>query len=140
MLIANALGADILESGALLGYLPALCEHLLGEPLKHALGGDLVVRRGGGAGGRAGESGYPGDQGRIPATAIRSGVRSATSTPQRRAELIARDARPSPQLRRAGAGATVPGAGVGPRPRRAASPHAPSACACSPWPAPTATW
>ncbi len=33
VLIANALGANILESGALLGYLPALCEHLLGEPL-----------------------------------------------------------------------------------------------------------
>ena len=33
VLIANALGSDILETGALLGFLPRLCEHLLGEPL-----------------------------------------------------------------------------------------------------------
>jgi len=34
VLLANALGSGVLESGALLGYLPGLCEHLLGEPLK----------------------------------------------------------------------------------------------------------
>ena len=34
VLIANALGASILESGALLGFLPGLCEHLLGESLR----------------------------------------------------------------------------------------------------------
>jgi uncharacterized circularly permuted ATP-grasp superfamily protein/uncharacterized alpha-E superfamily protein len=34
VLIANSLGAGLLESGALLGFLPALCEQLLGEPLK----------------------------------------------------------------------------------------------------------
>ena len=33
VLIANALGSNILESGALLGYLPVLCQRLLGEPL-----------------------------------------------------------------------------------------------------------
>lgn len=33
VLIANALGSGVLESGALLGYLPALAERLLGEPL-----------------------------------------------------------------------------------------------------------
>ena len=33
VLIANALGSNLLESGALLGFLPALCERLLGEPL-----------------------------------------------------------------------------------------------------------
>jgi uncharacterized circularly permuted ATP-grasp superfamily protein/uncharacterized alpha-E superfamily protein len=33
VLLANALGAGVLESGALLGYLPALSERLLGEPL-----------------------------------------------------------------------------------------------------------
>ncbi|MGB0126829.1 MAG: circularly permuted type 2 ATP-grasp protein, partial [Rhodocyclaceae bacterium] len=33
VLIANALGANILETGALLGFLPGLCEHLLEEPL-----------------------------------------------------------------------------------------------------------
>ena len=32
--LANALGAGVLESGALLGYLPALSERLLGEPLR----------------------------------------------------------------------------------------------------------
>jgi uncharacterized alpha-E superfamily protein len=32
--IANALGSGVLESGALLGYLPELSESLLGEPLK----------------------------------------------------------------------------------------------------------
>ncbi|KAF3998698.1 circularly permuted type 2 ATP-grasp protein [Glaciimonas immobilis] len=34
VLIANSLGSSMLESGALLGFLPALCERLLGESLK----------------------------------------------------------------------------------------------------------
>lgn len=34
VLIANSLGASLLESGALLGFLPALCERLLGAPLQ----------------------------------------------------------------------------------------------------------
>ena len=34
VLIANALGSNLLESSALLGYLPRLCERLLGEPLR----------------------------------------------------------------------------------------------------------
>jgi uncharacterized circularly permuted ATP-grasp superfamily protein/uncharacterized alpha-E superfamily protein len=34
VLVANALGSNLLESGALLGYLPALSERLLGEPLR----------------------------------------------------------------------------------------------------------
>jgi len=33
VLLANALGSGVLESGALLGYLPKLSEQLLGEPL-----------------------------------------------------------------------------------------------------------
>jgi uncharacterized circularly permuted ATP-grasp superfamily protein/uncharacterized alpha-E superfamily protein len=34
VLIANSLGSSLLESGALLGFLPALCQRLLGESLK----------------------------------------------------------------------------------------------------------
>ncbi len=34
VLIANSLGSNLLESGALLGFLPALCRRLLGEQLK----------------------------------------------------------------------------------------------------------
>jgi len=34
VLVANSLGSSLLESGALLGFLPALCKQLLGEPLK----------------------------------------------------------------------------------------------------------
>lgn len=34
VLIANSLGSNLLESGALLGFLPALCKRLLGAPLK----------------------------------------------------------------------------------------------------------
>jgi uncharacterized circularly permuted ATP-grasp superfamily protein/uncharacterized alpha-E superfamily protein len=34
VLIANGLGSNLLESGALLGFLPKLCKKLLGEPLK----------------------------------------------------------------------------------------------------------
>ena len=34
VMIANALGSGVLESGALLGYLPALAQRLLGEPLR----------------------------------------------------------------------------------------------------------
>lgn len=34
VMLANALGSGVLESGALLGYLPQLSEHLLGEKLR----------------------------------------------------------------------------------------------------------
>lgn len=34
VVIANGLGSNLLESGALLGYLPAICRRLLGEPLR----------------------------------------------------------------------------------------------------------
>jgi uncharacterized circularly permuted ATP-grasp superfamily protein/uncharacterized alpha-E superfamily protein len=34
VVIANALGSGVLESPALAGFLPAICENLLGEPLK----------------------------------------------------------------------------------------------------------
>ncbi len=34
VLIANALGSGVVESSALLGYLPRLCRHFMGEPLK----------------------------------------------------------------------------------------------------------
>jgi uncharacterized circularly permuted ATP-grasp superfamily protein/uncharacterized alpha-E superfamily protein len=34
VLVANALGSNLLESGALLGFLPRLCRRLLDEPLK----------------------------------------------------------------------------------------------------------
>ena len=34
VLVTNSLGSSLLESGALLGFLPSLCQHLLGEPLK----------------------------------------------------------------------------------------------------------
>ena len=34
VIIANGLGSNLLETGALLGYLPALCRHLLGESLR----------------------------------------------------------------------------------------------------------
>jgi uncharacterized circularly permuted ATP-grasp superfamily protein/uncharacterized alpha-E superfamily protein len=34
VLVANALGTGVLESSALLGFLPAVCEHVLGEPLR----------------------------------------------------------------------------------------------------------
>ena len=34
VLVANGLGSNLLETGALLGFLPRLCEHLLSEPLK----------------------------------------------------------------------------------------------------------
>lgn len=34
VVIANALGANLLQSGALLGFLPQLCQSLLGEPLR----------------------------------------------------------------------------------------------------------
>ena len=34
VLIANSLGSNVIESSAMLGFLPQLSEHLLGEPLK----------------------------------------------------------------------------------------------------------
>lgn len=34
VLVANAMGANLLQSGALMGFLPGLCQSLLGEPLR----------------------------------------------------------------------------------------------------------
>jgi uncharacterized circularly permuted ATP-grasp superfamily protein/uncharacterized alpha-E superfamily protein len=34
VVVANALGANLLQSGALMGFLPNLCQSLLGEPLR----------------------------------------------------------------------------------------------------------
>ena len=34
VLVANGLGSNLLETGALLGFLPQLCEHVLGESLR----------------------------------------------------------------------------------------------------------
>ena len=34
VIVANGLGSNLLESGALLGYLPKLCRHLMGEALR----------------------------------------------------------------------------------------------------------
>ena len=34
VLVANALGSGVIESAGLLGFLPKICQHLLGEPLK----------------------------------------------------------------------------------------------------------
>ena len=34
VLISNAIGSGVVESGALMGFLPALCQRLLGEPLR----------------------------------------------------------------------------------------------------------
>ena len=45
LLLANAPGSAPLESSALLGFLPAISRHLLGEELRHAVAGHLVVRR-----------------------------------------------------------------------------------------------
>lgn len=33
VLMANTIGSGVLESGALFGFLPSICEHLLGEPM-----------------------------------------------------------------------------------------------------------
>ncbi|MBS1209970.1 MAG: circularly permuted ATPgrasp family protein [Proteobacteria bacterium] len=33
VLLANSIGSSVLETGALTGFMPGLCEHLLGEPL-----------------------------------------------------------------------------------------------------------
>ncbi len=34
VLVANAFGLGVLESSALLGFMPAICQHLLGEPIE----------------------------------------------------------------------------------------------------------
>ena len=53
VLIANALGSGVLESGALLGFLPRLARAPAGRAAAAAVDRDLVVRRTGGAGGCA---------------------------------------------------------------------------------------
>ena len=49
VLIANALGSGVLESGALLGYLPTLARRLLGETLQLPSVATWWLRRAGGA-------------------------------------------------------------------------------------------
>ena len=44
--IANSLGSGLVETPALMAFLPGLCRHLLGEDAAHAVGRDLVVRPG----------------------------------------------------------------------------------------------
>ena len=43
--VANALGTGLLETPALLAFLPRLCRDLLGEDLRLRIGPDVVVRR-----------------------------------------------------------------------------------------------
>ena len=52
VLIANALGSGVLESGALLGFLPRLSRAAARRAAEAAVGRHLVVRRAGGARGR----------------------------------------------------------------------------------------
>jgi uncharacterized circularly permuted ATP-grasp superfamily protein len=45
VLVANALGSGVIESAGLLGFLPKICQHLLGEPLKIPFSSNMVVWR-----------------------------------------------------------------------------------------------
>ena len=56
VLVANALGSNLLETGALLGFLPGLCERAARRAAEDALGRHLVVRRARGAARRGGAS------------------------------------------------------------------------------------
>ena len=53
--LANGLGVSILEHPGLMAYLPQLARQVLGEDLKTAVRGNLVVRNGSGSAARAGE-------------------------------------------------------------------------------------
>ena len=44
--VANALGSGVIETAAIMPFLPGLCRHLLGEHAQAALGRNLVVRAG----------------------------------------------------------------------------------------------
>ena len=79
VLVANAFGTGVLESPALRGFLPAVCERLLGEPLEAA--GDR--RRGGAATGGARRTRRPKrgwSSSRRSPTCDGAGVRSTIST------------------------------------------------------------
>ncbi len=138
VLIANALGANVLESGVLLGYLPGTVRAPAGRAAGVAVGGDLVVRRAGGARRRTAQARWPGGQAGFSAIALRARVRPGLGTAPARKADRANACSPS-QLRGAGAGAAVSGAGMESRAIRGGSTRASSACACSPVPAPTAT-
>ena len=45
--VANALGSGVVQTAAIMPFLPRLCRALLGEELDAAVGRDLVVRRAG---------------------------------------------------------------------------------------------
>ena len=141
VLLANALGSGVLESGALLGFLPRLAASCSASR--------CCCRRSppGGAASRP-RSTTPGerldraDHQAARALARASGRCSASDLSRRRARGAARAHRgAAAALRRAGMGARVAGAGArAQRARReAARARAPSACASSRSPRPTAT-
>ena len=113
VLLANALGSGVLESGALLGFLPTLCATPARRGAAAAVGRDLVVRRAGGA------STTPGSG--LERLVIKPLERSPSERPivRRRprprpsaSRCCERIARAAAALRRAGVGAPVAGAGA----------------------------
>ena len=80
VLVANAFGTGVLESPALFGMLPAVCERLLGEPLESAGVVDAVVRRPAGRSTR-GRRMAAGSSSRVPEHARWNRCFSTTSTP-----------------------------------------------------------
>ena len=72
--VANALGSGLVETPALLAYLPALCRELLGEDLKLPWA-DVVVRRARRARPRAGQAAADGHQAGLRQPPVRAGLR-----------------------------------------------------------------
>ena len=130
VLLANALGSGVLESGALLGYLPRLSRELLGEPLQLPSIATWWL----------GEPAAFDDAWRRPERLIIKPIERSPSEPSivvgslsadEREALRRRIAAAAAALRRPGVGARLAGAGARGQRRSARSPRAPSACASS---------
>ena len=121
--IANALGSGVLETPAMLGFLPAICEALLGEPLAIAFGGDVVVRRSARAGARHCASTRARDQAGFPVDEAGADFRLHCSTRPDAKRWPSACARSPHAYRRAGMGAALAGARPGRAERAAFEPR-----------------
>ncbi len=73
--VANALGSGLVESPALLAYLPSICRRLARRGLVAPVGADLVVWRSRSPGTRAGQPRADGDQAHLGSAPVRYDLR-----------------------------------------------------------------
>ena len=115
VVVANALGSGVIETAAIMPFLPGLARKLVGRAAQVAVRGDLVVRPGLRAGLGAGHLDRGGGETGVPVARhgahLRRRPRQGGKAENQRSVACA-----SLRIRGAGAGGALDRAGVGPRP------------------------